>query len=44
MKELTKAYEDLFSNGNIYKIPVLSNTHEISYSINEDYYTLTIYK
>ncbi len=44
MKELTKAYEDLFSNGNIYKIPVLSNTHEISYSINEDHYTLTIYK
>ncbi len=42
--ELSEAYQDLFSSGRIYEIPALTEQKSISYSRNEDHFTLTIFR
>lgn len=43
LSELGKACKDLMDRGNIYDVPALEDESKITYSINEDHYTLTVY-
>ncbi len=44
LKELKKAYTAICMGGKVWNIPVIGYADDLSISVNEDHYTLTLYK